>query len=557
MERYNLPSGGIEVIITHDHKITAYTPYVAPIDKPLTTSRFAQFLNASPTHHPVQYFLSRSLMAVLVLGVLGNVPVYSRLQGLPIADGKSAIDSALQAEQELAQLDEVDRQAEVEAERLLEAELERYEYNNTTGEVIMPSPQDSPTAPAITPETSTTITTTTPNTATPTVEVTNIPKPAEYGRWNQFTLEKDQTLTEFLTENKFEQVLPELAKNAALSNDLKLLKTGRTVFLRSKGKELNQLVYAQDSTKAFVITRYSNNEYQSAWDSTNYIEQETESSFEINKSLSKSAHDAGIPSAITKQLIQVVKDDINFQDFREGDRIALIFEDYRFKDKSIYSKNLLAAEVQHKGQVLQRVRFSLADGTVRYLKPTTGLEALQRTAFNRRPLQGGRVSSGFGFRSHPIIGKWRLHKGTDFAAPEGTPIYATGDGVVKFIGRQTGYGKVIELSHESSITTLYGHMSAFKQGLEAGSTVQRGQVIGYVGSTGRSTGNHVHYEFRQNNEALNPMTVALPTTGLFTPEERLAFARHASRLVRRLTQLQRNNDTATNNLNLTQQANDG
>ncbi|MEN9434042.1 MAG: hypothetical protein RLZZ422_1631, partial [Pseudomonadota bacterium] len=347
-----------------------------------------------------------------------------------------------------------------------------------------------------------------------------------------------------------------LTKNQTIADNLKVLKAGRNLFIRSKGNELNQLVYAQDNNKAFVLTRVGN-EYQGDWDITNYIEQETEVSFEINQSLSKSAHDTGVPSSVTKQLIQIFKDDINFQEFKSGDRIALIFEDYRFKDKSIYSKNLLAAEVHHKDQVLQRVRFSTQDGNARYLKPNSGMDQLQKVAFNRRPIQGGRMSSGFGFRSHPILGKWRLHKGTDFAAPYGTPIYATSDGTVKFIGRQSGYGKVIELSHEGNITTLYGHMSAFKQGLEAGGTVQRGQVIGYVGSTGRSTGNHVHYEFRQNNEALNPLTVALPKTGLFTPEERIAFSRYASRLVKRLANLQLNNDTATNNLNLTQQANDG
>jgi murein DD-endopeptidase MepM/ murein hydrolase activator NlpD len=546
MERYNLPSGGIEVTITQDHKITSHTPYLAPIDKHLAHSRLIQLINASPAHHPIRYFITRSLMAGLVLATLGNVPVYSRLHLDTPTSLSTQIGSALQEEQTLAQLDAEDRQAESDAERLLDAELEQYQYNTTTGtgEVVMPSPQDSPTALVNAPSTP----------PPPTLNTT--PKPAEYGRWSQVTLEETQSLADFLKANKFDHILPNLTKNQTIADNLKVLKAGRNLFIRSKGNELNQLVYAQDNNKAFVLTRVGN-EYQGDWDITNYIEQETEVSFEINQSLSKSAHDTGVPSSVTKQLIQIFKDDINFQEFKSGDRIALIFEDYRFKDKSIYSKNLLAAEVHHKDQVLQRVRFSTQDGNARYLKPNSGMDQLQKVAFNRRPIQGGRMSSGFGFRSHPILGKWRLHKGTDFAAPYGTPIYATSDGTVKFIGRQSGYGKVIELSHEGNITTLYGHMSAFKQGLEAGGTVQRGQVIGYVGSTGRSTGNHVHYEFRQNNEALNPLTVALPKTGLFTPEERIAFSRYASRLVKRLANLQLNNDTATNNLNLTQQANDG
>ncbi|WP_020560241.1 M23 family metallopeptidase [Thiofilum flexile] len=550
MERYNLPSGGIEVIITQDHKITTrnhYDNYVTPSDKIPTINPLAHFLNASPIHHPIRYFFTRSLMMVLVLAAIGNVPVYSRLQLNTQTNLDEQIRSALQIEQELASLDEADRQAEDKAERLLELELEQYQYNTTSpDEVVMPFPLDSSDATDL---------------ATTESKVKNIPAPifmlpkaAEYGRWNHIAITESQSLETLLKANKFEHVIPVLAKNPAIAENLKQLKAGRRVFLRAKGKELNQLIYAQDNNKAFVITRWGS-QYQGEWDNIHYSAQDTELTFNIVTSLSQSAHDVGIPSTVTKQLIQIFKDEINLRNFKQGDRIALIFEDFRYKDKSIYSENLLAADIRHNHKTFQRVRFNSAGGKAHYLSPNTGAELLQQTAFNRRPLQGGQMSSGFGFRTHPVVGKWRLHKGTDFAAPSGTPIYATGAGVVKFIGRQSGYGKVIELSHEGGITTLYGHMSAFKQGLEAGSSVQRGQVIGYVGSTGRSTGNHVHYEFRQNNEALNPMTVALPKTGLLTPEERLAFNRYAARLIKRLARLQLDNDSATNNLKLTQQAN--
>lgn len=548
MERYNLPSGGIEVIITHDHKITTRTPYLAPIDKALTTHKIAQTLNASHVYHPFRYFITRTLMAALVLAALGNVPVYSRLSVDSSGTLDEHINSALQIEQELANLDLIDSNAEAETERLLELELESYQYNpfNSNGEVVMPSPKDSPTEPTTTPLANT----------TETLNIPPIPQPraAEYGRWEHKVLTDNQTLAAFLKAQKLDQIVTKVAENPTISANLKELKAGRRVFLRTKGEELNQLIYAQDENKAFVITRFGS-QYQGEWDTTYYTARQTELGFQIDTSLSKSAHDVGIPSTITKQLIQAFKNEINFRNFKQGDRIAVIFEDFRYKDKSIYSEDLLAAEIQHDNKTLRRVRFSLAEGKAHYLDPNSGVEVLQRTAFNRRPIQGGRMSSGFGFRSHPVLGQWRLHKGTDFAAPSGTPIYATGDGTVKFIGRQKGYGKVIELAHEGNITTLYGHMSAFKQGLEAGSTVQRGQVIGYVGSTGRSTGNHVHYEFRQNNEALNPMTVALPKAGLLTPEERLAFNRSATRFVKRLAQLQLANDPAINNIKLTQQAN--
>src|SRR5690606_6907607 len=133
-----------------------------------------------------------------------------------------------------------------------------------------------------------------------------------------------------------------------------------------------------------------------------------------------------------------------------------------------------------------------------------------KKAFLKSPLEFSRISSGFSLRVHPLSGKWRRHKGVDFAAATGTPIRAAGDGEIDFIGTQGGYGNTVVIKHWAKYSTLYAHMSRFSSGLRKGAKVSQGQVIGYVGSTGWSTGPHLHYEFRVNNEPRDPMSVDIP-----------------------------------------------
>jgi murein DD-endopeptidase MepM/ murein hydrolase activator NlpD len=133
-----------------------------------------------------------------------------------------------------------------------------------------------------------------------------------------------------------------------------------------------------------------------------------------------------------------------------------------------------------------------------------------KKAFLKSPLEFSRISSGFSMRKHPISGLWKAHKGVDFAAAIGTPIRASGDGVIDFAGTQRGYGNVVVIKHWSKYSTAYAHMSRFAPNMRKGTKVSQGQVIGYVGMTGWSTGPHLHYEFRVNNEARDPMSIDIP-----------------------------------------------
>ena len=178
------------------------------------------------------------------------------------------------------------------------------------------------------------------------------------------------------------------------------------------------------------------------------------------------------------------------------------------------------------------MRYEL-DGRVDYFTPDG--HRLRR-AFIRTPVKFARISSGFSKRrKHPILHRFRAHKGVDYAAPRGTPIRATGDGRIKSIGYQRGYGKTIVLQHGSgNYTTLYAHMSRFAKGMHKGGRVQQGQTIGYVGSTGQATGPHLHYEFRVNGVHRNPLTVPLPRTLGLSKAERVKFRAKSRRILSRL-----------------------
>jgi murein DD-endopeptidase MepM/ murein hydrolase activator NlpD len=165
-------------------------------------------------------------------------------------------------------------------------------------------------------------------------------------------------------------------------------------------------------------------------------------------------------------------------------------------------------------------------------------------AFLRSPIEFSRVSSRFTLsRFHPILNKWRSHKGTDFAAPMGSKVWVTADGVVSKVGNQGGYGNVIMVTHQGRYTTVYGHLSRFAKGLHKGQHVAQGEVIGYVGMTGLATGPHLHYEFRVNGEQRDPLRVALPDAKPIDSMYLAAFQPVANDFVARLN-LMRNTNLA-------------
>ena len=229
---------------------------------------------------------------------------------------------------------------------------------------------------------------------------------------------------------------------------------------------------------------------------------------EITSSLYGSTDAAGVPDQVASQIAEIFSGEIDFyRDLHRGDRFRVVYETYGHDGMVAHTGRVMAVEFVAGGKVHQAVWYQPHGESGSYY----GFDGRSmRRAFLKAPLQFTRISSVFGGREHPILKIWKWHTGVDYAAPTGTPIRATADGVVKFVGQQTGYGNAIELKHQGVYSTLYGHMSAFAHGIKAGQTVTQGQVIGYVGMTGWATGPHLHYEFRIAGVAHDPLHVAMP-----------------------------------------------
>ncbi|MBP0466997.1 peptidoglycan DD-metalloendopeptidase family protein [Roseomonas sp. PWR1] len=212
---------------------------------------------------------------------------------------------------------------------------------------------------------------------------------------------------------------------------------------------------------------------------------------------------AGVPPGLALSLIRILGHQVDFQrDLQPGDRFSILFERYRDSDGDILGHGqVLKAELLLSGRRLAIWRHRDRSGAVDWFDQDG--QSLRR-AFLRTPLDGARISSRFGMRSHPILGYTGMHRGIDFAAPTGTPVYAAADGVVAFAGVSGGYGRLVRLRHAGNVETRYAHLSRFGRGIAPGRRVRQGDVIGAVGSTGLSTGPHLHYETLVAGRHVNP-----------------------------------------------------
>ncbi len=248
---------------------------------------------------------------------------------------------------------------------------------------------------------------------------------------------------------------------------------------------------------------------------------------EIRSSLFAATDRLNVPDAVTLQMVDVFSTDIDFhKDLRKNDRFSLVYEMHYDRGEPVRSGRLLSAEFVNQGKTLNVVWFAANDGEGSYYT----LDGKNiRKAFLRSPLEFSRITSGFtAARYHPILQTWRAHTGVDFAAPIGTRIKATADGVVEFAGMQGGYGNAVILRHQSKFTTLYAHMAGFAPGIRKGAQVQQGDIIGTVGMTGLTTGPHVHYEFRVNDVHRDPLSVAVPVAFPIAPEHQQQFRQAAA-----------------------------
>jgi murein DD-endopeptidase MepM/ murein hydrolase activator NlpD len=241
----------------------------------------------------------------------------------------------------------------------------------------------------------------------------------------------------------------------------------------------------------------------------------------IQSSLFETGKTAGMTDALIMELVGIFGWDIDFAlDIRNGDSFALLYEEQFLEGEKVKDGPIVAAEFTNQGRTYRAVRYTNAKGHTDYFTPDGHS---MRKAFLRTPVDFRRISSRFGKRQHPTLNKMKMHKGVDYAASRGTPIKAAGDGKIIFRGRKGGYGRVVIIQHGGRYSTLYAHMAHFKKGQYVGKRVKQGDIIGYVGSSGRATGPHLHYEFRVNGTHRNPLTVKLPDAAPIEREYRKDF----------------------------------
>ena len=248
---------------------------------------------------------------------------------------------------------------------------------------------------------------------------------------------------------------------------------------------------------------------------------------EIEDSLFLAAERVSLPMNTIMDLIRIYSWDIDFQrDIQTGDAFEVFYETLHDETgAAVKEGEILYAAMTLSGNRMQLYRYETPDGIIDYYNEE-GHSV--RKALLRTPIDGGRLSSGFGMRHHPVLGYTRMHKGIDFAAPTGTPIHAAGDGVIEVAGRNGGYGNYIRIRHNADYKTAYAHMSRLAAGIQPGVRVRQGQTIGYVGMTGTSTGPHLHYEVMANGGQVNPMNIKLPTGKRLEGAELAAFRRAAA-----------------------------
>ena len=296
--------------------------------------------------------------------------------------------------------------------------------------------------------------------------------------------------------------------------DLRKLKVGTLIETYTKSindkKIINEIIIYPDIEKKIYVKKV-NNKFVAGEDKKKLFSKLKLYEVEIHNSIYESLKKIDTPDEIIMEFVQLYSFDIDFQrDIRKGNKIKIFFEIYTDSQNNyIKSGNINFSEIILNDESYELYRFqSEGDEFVEYFN-SDGKSATK--ALMKTPINGARLSSGFGMRKHPILGYNKKHQGVDFAAPTGTPIMAAGTGHVEFVGNNGGAGKYIRIKHLNGYKTSYSHLSKYASGIQKNVKVRQGQVIGYVGNTGLSTGPHLHYEVIFNGKRINPMKMKLPS----------------------------------------------
>lgn len=330
-------------------------------------------------------------------------------------------------------------------------------------------------------------------------------------QWREFKVKSGDSMARLFKRAGIKpQALDEVMKSGEATKRLKNIFPNDIIRVLTDDEDRLQALRYEIDHESYLLVERNNGVLQATELKHDLETRVTHARGEIDSSLFLAAEAAGISQNIIMELAGIFGWDIDFVlDIRKGDHFTVVYEEIYRDGEKITDGNILAAEFVNKDKNYQAVR---------YTNPQTNDSAYytpdgksMRKAFLRSPVNFTRISSGFTTsRYHPILHKFRSHKGVDYAAKRGTPIRASGDGKITFLGRKGGYGRAIIVQHGSKYSTLYGHLNSYNKKLKVGSRVKQGQTIAYVGSSGLASGPHLHYEFRVSGVHRNPLTVKLP-----------------------------------------------
>ena len=283
------------------------------------------------------------------------------------------------------------------------------------------------------------------------------------------------------------------------------------------------------ATSSVEVTRQDAGSYMAKTIKAETVTKPARAGGRIDSSLYETAVSNGLPPRLLGELVNAYSYDVDFQrDVHPGDTVEVLFERVQTKEGVTAGHgNVLFAQLELGGKTMKIFRYVDKAGNADYYNEKG--ESV-RKAMLRTPINGARITSSFGMRSHPILGYSKMHRGVDFGAATGTPIYAAGDGTISFVGKKGGYGNYVMIKHDGKYSSAYAHVSRFASGLSAGKKVKQGQIIAYVGTSGMSTGPHLHYEILVGGTQVNPAGVKFKTGNVLSGNELASFKKNMAQL---------------------------
>ncbi len=353
-------------------------------------------------------------------------------------------------------------------------------------------------------------------------------------KWHNVIVKNGDTLSRIFQRHHL--LDSELQQIFSLGKEIKFLthlSKGNTIYLLLDDKrQIQKLIYRPDLKTVLTVLRtpsgFSANSKTLALES-----REVYGGGVIVDTLFRSGAKADVPEKLMLQMAKVFQWDIDFaKDLRAGDKFNIIYEEFYLQGEKVKTGDIVAAEFINKGKKYRAIRYQDPLGNTGYY--TLDGHSLKRQ-FSRTPVKFSRISSHFTLkRWHPVLHRFRRHRGVDYAAAMGTPVKATSNGHVAFVGTKGGYGNAIILQHGQHYSTLYGHLKKFAKNIKRNAPVKQGQVIGYVGMTGLASGPHLHYEFRIDGVHRDPLTVRLPQGDPIPNKHRAHFKKHIQDLFARM-----------------------